>query len=173
MLNITSNCSGVCSLVASGTSNGIGWTISETNYWTNRTVTDGTFQYAALPGKTDSLHASADYTITFSQPIASLLVALSNDNLTDSINFGILASDVSGVTMVGTQVVLNSAAGGLVLFEGINSLTVQNLNNNGVTDGYDIAFHAVSQVPIPAAAWLFGSALFGLVAVARRRAAVA
>ena len=29
----------------------------------------------------------------------------------------------------------------------------------------------VSQVPLPAAAWLFGSALLGLVAVARRRAA--
>lgn len=30
----------------------------------------------------------------------------------------------------------------------------------------------VQTVPLPAAAWLFGSALFGLVAVARRRAAV-
>lgn len=32
---------------------------------------------------------------------------------------------------------------------------------------------SISQVPLPAAVWLFGSALFGLVAVARRRAVVA
>lgn len=33
--------------------------------------------------------------------------------------------------------------------------------------------HVTAYVPIPAAAWLFGSALIGLIAVARRRVAVA
>lgn len=169
-LNNTSSCSGVCSLEASGTSNGIGWTISETNYWTVRTVTNDSFQYAALPVATDSLHASGDYTITFDSPISSLLVALSNDNQTDSINFGLTPSDSTGLTMNGTQVILDAAVGGLVLFENINSLTIQNINNNGVNDGYDFAFHAVSEVPLPAAAWLFGSALLGLAGVARRKA---
>ncbi|NOQ93251.1 MAG: hypothetical protein GQ547_01310, partial [Methylophaga sp.] len=114
--------------IATGTSNGIGCTISPTNYWMNRTKTDGSFDFSALPVSTDNLHASRDYTITFDQEISSLLVALSNDNLTDSINFGLAASDSSGVTFSGTQVVLNGPSGGLVLFENINSFTIQNVN---------------------------------------------
>lgn len=159
--------------VAKGTSNGIGWTISPTSYWSPRTVTNGTFKFAALPVLTDSLHASGDYTITFDQTISSLLVALSNDNLTDSINFGLAASDLNGVSFSGTQVVLNGAAGGLTLFENINSLTIQNLNNNQILDGYDLAFHAVaapsiSEVPIPAAAFLFAPALLGFMGLRRK-----
>ena len=94
-------------------------------------------------------------------------MALSNNDRDDSINFGLTASDSTGVTFSGTQVVLNSTSGGLVLFENINSLTIQNFNNNGITDGYDLAFHAVAAVPVPAAAWLFGSGLLGLIGVAR------
>ena len=81
------------------------------------------------------------------------------------------ASDFSGVTFSATQVVLNNAAGGLILFENINSLSIQNINDNGVTDGYDLAFHVVSTVPVPAAVWLFGSGLLGLIGFARRKAA--
>lgn len=158
--------------VATGTSNGIGWTISPTSYWAPRTITNGTFNFAALPGQTDSLHASGDYTITFDQTISSLLVALSNDNLTDSINFGLAATDFSGVSISGTQVVLNGAAGGLALFENINSLTILNLDNQ-VHDGYDLAFHAVAaapigEVPIPAAAFLFAPALIGFMGLRRK-----
>lgn len=159
--------------IATGTSNGIGWTISPTSYWAPRTVTNGTFNFSALPVQTDSLHASAGYTITFDQTISSLLVALSNDNLNDSINFGLVASDYSGVTFSGTQVNLNNASGGLILFENINSLTIQNLNNNNILDGYDLAFHAVaaapvSEVPLPAAAFLFAPALLGFMGLRRK-----
>ncbi len=153
--------------IASGTSNGIGWSISPTGYWLSRTVTNGTFNFSALPVATDNLHASGDYTITFDTVVGSLLVALSNNDRDDSINFGLTASDSTGVAFSGTQVVLNSTSGGLVLFENINSLTIQNFNNNGITDGYDLAFHAVAAVPVPAAAWLFGSGLLGLIGVAR------
>jgi hypothetical protein len=46
--------------------------------------------------------------------------------------------------------------------------------NNGPFDGHTAAFQGtltpqVSQVPIPAAAWLFGSGLLGLVGIARRK----
>lgn len=43
------NCPPNCNTVISGTSNGIGWTITSTNYWSMRTVTNGTFNFAALP----------------------------------------------------------------------------------------------------------------------------
>ena len=60
----------------------------------------------------------------------------------------------------GTSIVLTSAA---TIYAAVNDTYYS--NNTG-------AFTVlVSQVPLPAAAWLFGSALLGLVAVARRRAA--
>jgi len=157
--------------IATGTSNGIGWTISPTSYWMARTVTNGSFNFAGLPVSTDNLHASGNYTITFDQTITSLLVALSNDNFADSINFGLTPSDITGnVSFAGTQAILGSASGGLVLFENINSLTIMNSNNNGILDGYDLAFHAVapSAVPIPAAAFLFTPALLGFMGLRRK-----
>ncbi len=40
---------------------------------------------------------------------------------------------------------------------------------NGTSGNYTISMTTVSEVPVPAAAWLFGSALAGLGALARRR----
>lgn len=42
-------------------------------------------------------------------------------------------------------------------------------NLNFTEDGFDVAKVSVSAVPIPAAGWLFGSALIGLAAVSRRK----
>jgi hypothetical protein len=156
-------------MTAAGTSNGIGWGITPTNYWMSRTVTNATFNFSSLPILTDNLHPSGYYTITFDKTVSSLLVAVSNDNTTDSINFGLTASDFSDVTFSGTQVVLNNTAGGLILFESINSLSIQNINDNGISDGYDLAFHVVSTVPVPAAVWLFGCGLLSLIGFARRK----
>ncbi|MEY4769104.1 MAG: hypothetical protein RL637_1743 [Pseudomonadota bacterium] len=146
---------------ASGTSNGIPWTITPTSLWKNRTVIDGSFKFKSLPNATDNLHPSGDYTITFAQKIDSLLVALSNNDTNDSINFNLKPSDYTGTVFSGSQVTLNNKAGGLVLFENIHSLTIHNLNNNGITDGYDLAFHAVkvTSTPIPAGIWLFAASL--------------
>lgn len=153
---------------ASGTSNGIGWSISPTNLWNGRTTTNGTFQFASLPKKTDNLHASIGYTITFVQTVDTLIVALSNDNLLDSINFNLTPSNLYGsVAAVGTQINLTSNTGGLVWFNNVNSLTVYNVDNNGVTDGYDLAFHAIP-VPEPETYALMLAGL-GLVGVAARR----
>lgn len=157
---------------ASGTSNGVAWSISPTNLWSGRTTTNGTFDFAALPNNTDNLHPSIGFTITFAQPVSALLVALSNNDLTDSINFGLTPSDFSGMTFSGipaTQAVLSSVAGGLALFENVNSLTISHVNNNGVNDGFDLAFHVVSVVPVPAAVWLLGAGLIALVGLSRRR----
>ena len=57
----------------------------------------------------------------------------------------------------------------------MNSFTL--LPQNGVTAIYlhsiDFDVPVTSEVPVPAAVWLFGSALFGLFGVARRRSAKA
>jgi hypothetical protein len=134
---------------ASGTSNGINWSISPTSLWSVRTTTNGSFAFSSLPLTTDNLHPSGDYTITFARPIDTLIVALSNDNTTDSINFGLVPSFLQGVTASGTQIVLNSPSGGLAWFTNVNSLSISNTNNNGITDGYDLAFHAIAAVPEP------------------------
>ena len=39
----------------------------------------------------------------------------------------------------------------------------------GVLDGKDMAFEVLTAVPVPAAVWLFGSGLLGLVGIARRK----
>jgi len=55
----------------------------------------------------------------------SLSTGLADDaTASDSINFGLVPTDYRGVTLVGSRVVLNSAAGGLALFDNINSLTM-------------------------------------------------
>jgi hypothetical protein len=158
--------------LASGTSNGIGWRIdTPTNLWSGRTTTNGTFAFSALPITTDNLHPSVDFTITFAQPIKTLIVALSNDNKTDSINFGIDPSLVQGVSFDSTshQITLNNASGGLAWFENINSLTIHNVNNNGDADGYDLAFHAVAAVPEPETYAMLLAGLGLMASVARRR----
>jgi hypothetical protein len=134
---------------ASGTSNGIGWQIGPTNLWSGRTTTDGTFEFEALPGiTTDNLHPSDDFTITFDQPIDKLVVVLSNDNLNDAVNFGIVPTETRGAnTDEFGQITLQTAAGGIVLFENIQSLTVTHVNNNGIFDGFDMAFHAIPVEP--------------------------
>lgn len=158
---------------AAGTSNGVGWSIGGTpsggtNLWSGRTTTNGSFSFTVLPILTDNLHPSIDFTITFAQPVADLIVALDNDNTTDSINFGLVPWLTQGVTVSGTQLALATpAGGGLAWFKGVNSLTVSHVNNNGSGDGFDLAFHAIP-VPEPEA---YGLALagVGVVAVALRR----
>ena len=57
---------------------------------------------------------------------------------------------------------------------GISGVRYVDVLLTGGSDGVDITnfgFTTVSAVPVPAAAWLFGSALLGLVGIARRKRA--
>jgi hypothetical protein len=165
--NVGSNAAGLGGdATATGTSNGIAWSISPTNLWTGRTTTNGSFSFAGLPGTTDNLHASSNFTITFGQTIDKLVVALGNDGGADSINFGLTPTAVQGLTLSGTQVNLINPQGAFALFENINSLTITHTNTNGF-DGFDLAFHAIS-VPEPGSLALAGLALMGLAAARRR-----
>ena len=162
---------------ASGTSNGIDWSIGPTSLWSDGTTTDGTFSYDELPIMTDRLHPSIEFTITFAAPIDSLLVAMSN-NTNDAVNFGIVPTDLLGnVSVTGTQVNLTQPwGGGLVLYTGLGgTLAMTHLNTND-RDGFNFSFHAVGSpevqiqsVPEPSTAMLFGAGLVAMVARGRRR----
>ena len=156
---------------ASGTSNGIGWSISPTNLWSGRTTTNGTFGFdSLLPTLTDNLHVSNDFTITFDSVISYLIVALDNDNTTDSLNLGIAPTMTEGLNVAGTQLsLLNGGVGGLAWFENVSSFTISHVNVNAF-DGFDFAFHAQAQaqVPEPGTLVLFGLGLAGM-SMSRRK----
>lgn len=155
---------------ATGTSGGIGWTLTTSSIWAPLSITNGTAAFTALDGKlTDSLHLSRDFTITFDQPIDKLFVVVSNNDKLDAPNFGLVPTFTQGITVNGTQLNLNSLAGGVVIYEGINSLTFTNTNNNGVLDGYNLAFHAVAAVPEPETYALMLAGIAAVGFVARRR----
>lgn len=159
--------------IATGTSNGINWSITPTNIYSGLTNIDGDFRFDSLPVLTDNLHVSRDFTITFDRLIDTLLVALDNDSGTDSLNLGLIPVDYRGLTVQGTQLSLaRGTIGGLALFENIGSLTITHTNINE-RDGFDLAFHATEvqaePVPEPATVLLFCSGMAGLLGTRWRK----
>lgn len=83
-------------------------------------------------------------------------------------------SDTDTWTSLGVLGNADAQGGGILATSGVFNYLL--LVDNGLTtpnpkDGFDVARVSVSAVPIPAAGWLFGSALIGLAAAARRRKA--
>jgi hypothetical protein len=140
-------------------------------------------------------HVSQVYEVVFRLDWSILVNATGGDAYADSeiILFDdfdeIFFSDFKSDTFFGNEVggILTGGFGGLISDGGIENFTYflnpgeqVNLSLSWVLEGGDFAsglavadasaFLSVSSVPIPAAAWLFGSALFGLVAVKRRKA---
>ena len=71
--------------------------------------------------------------------------------------------DVSGTTYTSTDVELAAPAGESL--DGIPGLSMI----DGPFGGYNANFNFTTAIPVPAAVWLFGSGLLGLVGVARRK----
>lgn len=105
--------------------------------------------------------ATLVYEVAYSAPVTrvgleSLFISSGNDiNETASISFDLQAGDTFYVV---SSMDANSKNG---FVDGWNTMTM----------GFDDAsqLQAVSQVPVPAAAWLFGSALLGLASIGRKR----
>ena len=161
---------------ATGTSNGIGWTLSPTFIWGAITVLNGTYDGYSdpvrfdppLPGS-DSLHIGVEtFDLTFDQTILSALVYMTDNPSppTDGrLDFGITPTYVSGdVNISGTTFWAGSSAGGLVRLDGINSNVLSHTSPG--TGG--LTFAIVVTVPEPSTLVLCGSALLGLCAANRR-----
>lgn len=157
---------------ATGTSNGIGYSL-EGNYFVPFSNNNSSQPYNDLPNRYDDLHLGAEFTITFDQGIDYLLLGLANDNNTGiGIDFGIAPTELVDVSIVsGTQTAITDINGGLLLYVFSSPITTLTHFNPGFGDGFDVSFFAgnVSTVPVPAAAWLFGSAILGFIGFGRRK----
>jgi len=130
--------------VATGTSNGIGYTFeAQTPFFVDFSNMVSAQAFNDLPNSYDDIHAGASFTITFDQPITSLLVALANDNDSDDgPDFGQLPSDFTGVSFLGTKAQITDIGGALMLFEFGSPISSFTHTNDAITDGWDLAFFA-------------------------------
>jgi hypothetical protein len=132
-------------------------------------ATDGTkfAGWAARP--TDN-----DVTFTFTEPIKAFGVMT-----TDALDGGIATAELILSTNGGDSMVVASGSltTGLEIFVGLIAdtpftevtLTVTDMPSGGDGIGFDeVRFGTV--VPLPAAVWLFGSGVIGLIGLARRKA---
>ncbi len=163
------------STLVTGTSNGIGYTLSTGGFSIPHSNIIEMQPYNDLPNNYDDLHLSKDFTITFDQEIDFLLVALANDNNTgDGPNFGFYPSDTVDVFVSGSQISITDIGGALVLYDFTSPITSITHTNTNVLDGFDVSFFAgVSPVPEPSsyALMLGGLGMIGFMANRRRKKA--
>lgn len=137
--------------------------------------------WISLPGFTSGTQTASPglYTFTTTVELApgqtgSITGKLAADNTVQyGLAGGLLSSVIPVTGIVGFQTLYDFTVTGLT--EGLN--TIRFLVTNAPGGGTNpmallVTQSDVSAVPLPAAAWLFGSALLGLVTVARRRAAI-
>lgn len=104
----------------------------------------------------------------FNQNITGVTLELGNAN-----HFDYVSSDIFYQYDSQGWVQVTSTAEAMVALnlDGSSSMISFKAVGNASADHFYIRNATVNAVPIPAAAWLFGSALFGLAGAARRRAA--
>ena len=112
-------------------------------------------------GSLFGLEPQESLTFTFSSPagLEGFSINLgSNDQVTHGVN---------GSPSIVTNIPPNSSPYFIPASGTANSLTI--LNSSSDLPGAAYRVSSISFVPIPAAAWLFGSGLLGLVGIARRK----
>lgn len=160
---------------ASGTSNGVSWTVSGANgdsfySWIPATVVNGTYQgftggnYTPALPNTDVLHTfGTDMTITFSQNIFSILFYLKETGGSSTLDFGITPQVVSGAVTINGTKVRGTATGGVVRFSNLNTNNLT--SSTSIFDGMDAAWVVESVESVPdtsSSAALLGVALAGI-----------
>lgn len=154
---------------------------SGTNYWTGPAYTNGVVDNAPPASELVALSGGGTVTITFSETVIDPFIGLIswNRNIAD---FGTpITIDSFGAGFWGNGTpILNGAGTG---FEGVgevhgilrligsfDSITFSHTSEGW--HGFTVGIAGVSAVPVPAAVWLFGSGLLGLVGLARKKVSV-
>jgi len=152
--------------------------------WTGRVITEGDFGtanyensptqivHAGLYGETTTIQFvdPTNPTSTIGTPYFSLLLG---DGNPDTETFSITFRDISGAILAG-PLGYETTVDGLLIEEtsrslgariGFVDITLDANSPSGVT------FDDLTFIPIPAAVWLFGSGLVGLIGITRRKKA--
>jgi hypothetical protein len=161
---------------------GFAQTDGGTNYWSPSAPYISTEVENAPPASDIiALSTGGDATITFSQTVVNPLIALVSWN-GNTVDFGVpieILSYGAGYWGNGTPVLNEEGTGffgsgevhGVIRLPGSYdsiSFTHTSENWHGFTVGVT-GVSSPSEIPVPAAVWLFGSGLLGLVGVAKRK----
>ena len=119
----------------------------------------------ALSGPVDLLHTGTAHDWYTGPSISNPAGVLVGDSFGTSgqSNWVYMPQDYAGQVISGSLTI--ASQGGLI------GSFVAGSRDLGLGDNDNIVFQAATVVPVPAAAWLFGSGLIGLIGVARRKKA--
>lgn len=135
----------------------------------------GTVQTSALLNRAPGVGTSDTMTFAFSEPVRGFGAWIFDDlgPTSPETTFTLSATEVGGATSISAPI--NGGNGGNFFVEGFLAVTsdvglesVSIVSSNG-NDFFEVDHLQIATVPLPAAAWLFGGALLGLVSVKRRR----
>ncbi len=150
-----------------------------TNYWTGSAYTNGVVDNSPPASELVALNGGGTVTITFSETVIDPFIGLIswNGNVADFGTAITIDSFGAGFWGNGTPILNGSGTGftgsgevhGILRLSGaFDSISFTHTSENW--HGFTVGVAGVSAVPVPAATWLFGSGLLGLVGLARRKA---
>ncbi len=150
-----------------------------TNYWSGPAYTNGSVDNAPTPAELVALNTGGTVTINFSETILNPYIAINswNGNVVNfdtPITFDSIGTGYWGTGSVGSQTPTGfTGVGelhGVILLSGsFDSISFTHIGENwhGFTIGVE-GLAPVSQVPVPAAAFLFAPALLGFLGFRRK-----
>ena len=170
---------GSVSVVDPAVSLGIGSSITQSSS-SSGSATNGTASTDALTDLAISVVSESDLILRFSFAYEVMLdasTAISGSTIGDANASAAvdMLDDLGQFDLQAFSDALSVSSGidtgdGLVLFSGTVDMILDPMTSNNIT-GFIDTFGSATAVPVPAAVWLFGTGLLGLIAVARRRQA--